>query len=507
MKKIVSALLSVMMLSMTGMACLPAQAAEETAETTTTTAPASDAWQMTLNFDSTSQELGTPLYLEGITASVFSQKEGYLVCAQSITDETLFKVDTFEFDRADRPGTYNVYVTYIGDESMDLYAIYQVTLYEETEAGTTTTSQTFGPVGTVWTETTVPQDTTPFDTTFTTTSGPIEDTAIETTFTTTSGPVEDETDYPDDTTYIPATTRTTAAFTGTTTAVTTYYRTTLPTTETTQSFDPVGTVVTTGTTPEPQETTVAYTTNVYTNEEGVVCFEYYANVGDTIMVDETYTDLHYIIYDENATYDNGIITAVNPGEFYIIFCTSETFGEQVARVDVTILPNGDETTTTSEQEWTETTMMSTWNTTLSTTGMTTAMPAPDTTAVPESTLDEDGNVIYSTTATSLTVSTSEEEPIATTTTGIYDGEGTTVATTVTTAPTTTADTEIAPETSETTETIVSEEAPTETTEPAETLPQTGNPAWFGWMLTGALLLLTGGGWMMAQSGIFRKNEK
>lgn len=228
MKKLLSGFLSIMMLGMTGTMCLPARAAEETTyvdtayaaetvETIATTAPPSDVLQMSLNFSTIDRVLGTPLYLDGITASVFSQKDGYLVCAQPITDESLFKLDTFEYDHADRPGTYNVYVSYNGDQSIDLYAILSVNVYVMTDDASTDTTeppQTFGPMGTVWTETTVLTDTTPFDTTCTTTADPYDTT--------------DEADS----------TATTAVATKRT------YRTTLPTTETSQKFDPIGTIVT-----------------------------------------------------------------------------------------------------------------------------------------------------------------------------------------------------------------------------------------------------------------------
>ncbi len=452
MKRMISGLLSLMMLSMTGAACLPAQAAERdyaetttTAETTATTVAdvPSEVLQMSLNFNTIDWTLGTPLYLDGITACVFSQKNGYILAGESITNEKYFKLDTFEVDHADRPGTYNIYVAY-NDQSVDLYTILYVNMYAETEPAETTG---FNPAGTVMTTTTsypvwtggtvqTTIDPTPD------TEMPV-DTTAETTF--------DAVGTVNTTATTKQTYRTTLPTreTQTTTAVTTYYRTTLPTTETTQRFDPVGTVVTTGTTAKPQETTAAFTTNLYTNEDGVVCYEYYANIGDTIPVDEAYIGLPCIVYEEHARYENGIITAMSAGEFYIVFCTSETFAEQVARVDVTIVPDPNGTTASSETEpeWTKTTMMSTWNTTLPTTGMTTARPASNTTAVPESTLDEDGNVIYHTTATSLSITTSEEAPIATTTTRVHNGEGTTVATTVTTAPATTpTGTEIAPET-------------------------------------------------------------
>ncbi len=224
MKRMISGLLSLMMLSMMGAACLPAQAAEsDYAETTATTAPSSDVLQMSLNFSTIDRMLGTPLYLDGITACVFSQKNGYILAGESITNEKYFKLDTFEVDHADRPGTYNIYVAY-NDQSVDLYTILYVNMYAETEPVETDVT-TFGPVGTVWTETTIHEDTAPLDTTFTTTADPYGD----------------ATDYPEDTTFDAVGTMTTAVTTKRT------YRTTLPTTETSQAFNPTGTVMTTAT--------------------------------------------------------------------------------------------------------------------------------------------------------------------------------------------------------------------------------------------------------------------
>ena len=335
MKRMISGLLSLMMLGMTGTACLPAQAADDAgtvraAETTATTVAdvPSEALQMTLNFNTIDWMLGTPLYLDGITACVFSQKNGYILAGESITNEKYFKLDTFEVDNAERPGTYNVYVAY-NDQSVDLYTILHVNLYAETASAETTG---FNPVGTVPVTTT----SSPVWTggTVQTTIDPTPDTEI--TWETTA-----VTDAPDD------------VMTGMTMDTTKHtYRTTLPTTETTTGtqFGPVGTVVSTGTTARPQETTAVFTTNLYTNEEDVVCYEYYANIGDTITVDEAYIGLPCIVYEEHASYENGIITAKSAGEFYIIFCTSETFGDQVARVDVTIVPDPNATTAASETE-------------------------------------------------------------------------------------------------------------------------------------------------------------
>lgn len=167
----------------------------------------------------------------------------------------------------------------------------------------------------------------------------------------------------------------------------------------------------------------------------------------------------------------------------------------------------------------------TWNTTLPTTDMTTTTLA--------STLDDNGNVIYGTTMpaeTSPSGSDSEEESITTATSETYDGSGTdwvgseevngttAVASDADTTETTTVFTEIAPEdpvetevsteiAPETTETTASEADTEDATEPAETLPQTGNPAWFGWMIAFAAMLMTAGGWMMMQSGIFKREEE
>lgn len=400
-------LISLMLAGAMCAASLPVQAADAagtvgTAETTATTvadAP-SEALQMSLNFNTIDWMLGTPLYLDGITACVFSQKNGYILENEPITNEKYFKFDTFEVDNADRPGTYNVYVAY-NDQSVDLYTILHVNLYAETASAETTG---FNPVGTVLVTTT----SSPVWTggTVQTTIDPTPDTEI--TWETTA-----VTDAPDD------------VMTGMTMDTTKHtYRTTLPTTETTTGtqFGPVGTVVSTGTTARPQETTAVFTTNLYTNEDGIVCYEYYANIGDTITVDEAYIGLPCIAYEEHASYENGIITAKSAGEFYIIFCTSETFFEQVARMDVTILPDPNATTADSDEpEQTNTTTVKTRHTTVTTT-----------------TAYTDNGAFGS---------DSRPEPTATTATTLYDC--TTVVTTITNAPSTTttaAHTEIAPET-------------------------------------------------------------
>ncbi len=403
MKRMISGLLSLMMLGMTGTACLPAQAAEsDYAETTATTVAdvPSEVLQMSLNFNTIDWTLGTPLYLDGITACVFSQKNGYILAGESITNEKYFKLDTFEVDHADRLGTYNIYVAY-NDQSVDLYTILYVNMYAETEPAETTG---FNPAGTVMT---------------TTTSYPVW----------TGGTVQTTIDpTPDTEISVETTAQTTADPSGTmTTAATTKqtYRTTLPTRETQTTtavttgtrFDPVGTVVTTGTTAKPQETTAEFTTNMYTNVEGIVCYEYYTRVGDTIPVDAAYTDLPYDFSAENAVYNNGIITAVNPGKFALIFFASDTLEKEVARVNVTILPAADMTETidtTSDAAGTMTTAATTkqtYRTTLPTTGTryttTTAPNAPV------------GTVVTSTTKAT--------EPTAMSTTTTADAAGTEIA--------------------------------------------------------------------------------
>jgi hypothetical protein len=139
-------------------------------------------------------------------------------------------------------------------------------------------------------------------------------------------------------------------------------------------------------------------------------------------VDEAYIGLPCIAYEEHASYENGIITAKSAGEFYIIFCTSETFFEQVARVDVTIIPDPNATTADSDEpEQTNTTTVKTRHTTVTTTTAYTDVGGFG--------------------------SDSRPEPTVTTATTLYDG--TTVVTTITNAPsttTTTVHTEIAPET-------------------------------------------------------------
>ncbi len=435
--------------------------------------------------------VGEPLNLKDFRASVyFAEPDGsvgdYYVMDESIMNSKYFKVDDSSF-YPDFTGVYRIYVYYANNpQAMTEFDV------EVFPADTTTTTD-------------FSEETTTMTTPFDTTAPPVDETAFETTET------------PADTTY----------------------------------FDPVGTVMTTGTTIATTwnttlattETTVAYTTNMYTDEDGVVCFEYCANIGDTILVDETYAGLPYVITEECASYENGIITAISAGGFYMDFFASDALTEKVARVIVHIFAEPDETTAPPETEpvWTETTIVTTWHTGLHTTDMTTTTIA--------STLDENGEVIYGTTMPADTTpsgSDSEEEPIATTTSETSDdGTGTdwegsdevngttAVASDADTTETTTAfteiapeepvgteaSTEIAPETSETTETIVSDEASTETTaseadtedvtttEPAETLPQTGNPAWFGWMITLAAMLTTAGGWMMVQSGIFKKDEE
>ncbi len=428
---------------------------EETVTTVQTVAPA-DGLEMKLSQFHVSHEVGTPIWLEGITASVFSEKDGYLLSAEPITNTDYFVVDDSRYNPYEE-GYYYIYVYYMDEAGVRLIESFTVDVY----AATTTT---------------------------------------------------DDTIYTGETTTTSMWTTTIMTHITTTVTTATTWNTTLPTTETT--------IITTA--GPDEETTVAYTTNMYTDEDGVVCFEYCANIGDTILVDEIYAGLPYVIIEECASYENGIITAISAGEFYMDFFASDALTEKVAHVRVHVFAEPDEDPET-EPTWTETTIVTTWHTGLHTTGMTTTTIA--------STLDENGNVIYGTTMPTDTVpsgSDSEEEPIATTTSETNDdGNGTdwvgseevngttAVGTMDVTTETTTAITEIAPE--EPTETDTSTEIAPETTvsdadtedatEPAETLPQTGNPAWFGWMLAGAVLLMTAGGWMMMQSGILKKDEE
>lgn len=445
---------------------------EETAfETEQTTIPAEDMWEMDLdNFGKGDYWIGEELDLSDIYASVFIVDEGgFVVSDEPITNSEYFTVDDSGFDSS-VPGVYTIYVYYV--EKPYMYTSFDVQVYGEEEIEPEYTTMT---TDMTW------------YTTFPTT---------ETTITTTAGPEEDTTETPADTT----------------------------------CFDPVGTVETTivttwNTTLATTETTVAYTTNVYTDEDGVVCFEYCADIGDTIPVDEIYAGLPYVITEECASYENGIITAISAGEFYMDFFASDTMTEKVAHVRVHIFAEPDEEPET-EPAWTETTGVTTWHTGLHTTDMTTTTIA--------STLDENGNVIYGTTMPTDTApsgSDSEKEPIATTTSETYDGgngtdwvgseevNGTTaVASDADTTETTTAITEIAPEepaeteasteiAPETTETTASDADTEDATEPEETLPQTGNPAWFGWMIALAAMLMAAGGWMMVQSGMFKKDEE
>lgn len=422
---------------------------DETAvETEQTTIPAEDMWEMDIDhFGKGDYWIGEELDLSDIYASVFIVDEGgFVVSDEPITNSEYFTVDDSEFDSS-APGVYTIYVYYV--EKPYMYTSFDVQVYGEddieSEGTTMTTDMTW--------HTTLP--------------------TTETTITTTAGPEEETTETPADTTY----------------------------------FDPAGTVetmettiVTTwNTTLATTETTVAYTTNVYTDEDGVVCFEYCADIGDTIPVDEIYAGLPYVITEECASYENGIITAISAGEFCMDFFASDALTEKVAHVRVHIFAEPDEEPET-EPVWTETTSVTTWHTGLHTTDMTTTTIA--------STLDENGNVIYGTTMPADTTpsgSDSEEEPIATTTSETSDdGTGTDWVGSEEVNGTTAVASD-----AETTETTASE-ADTEdttTTEPEENLPQTGNPAWFGWMIALTATLITAGGWMMMQSGMFKKDEE
>ncbi len=423
-------------------------------EQTTATETTDDPYERTLTIRTlgkTEYIVGEELDLSGFTASVFSEAEGYLVFDESIANSKYFKVDDSSFYPT-FPGVYRIYVYYADDPQAMAEFDVEVLPADTTETTETTTS---GPIEDTQTETT---ETTPYETMdTTTTSGPVEDDDIDTTESTT-------------------------------------YSTTLPTTESTTgtNFDPAGTVVTTETTYDTTlpatETTAAYTTNMYTDEDGVVCFEYCANVGDTILVDETYAGLPYVITAECASYENGIITAVSAGEFYMDFFASDALTEKVAHVSVRIFAEPDETTAT-DPVWTETTISTTYNTTLPTTGGTTTTSDPDQDG---STADTtaDSEVIGTETTTASTDNTPAD------TTEIAPEEPVGTETTAEPAPDTTETTASEPDTEDTT-----------TTEPEENLPQTGNPAWFGWMLAGTVLLMTAGGWMMMQSGIFRKDEE
>lgn len=86
------------------------------------------------------------------------------------------------------------------------------------------------------------------------------------------------------------------------------------------------------------QTTVAFTTNMYTDEDGVLTYEYYAYVGETIQLDAAYVDLYYIeINSECCIYEDGIITALQPGEYSLKVCTTEMFTGIIARYNVRVV--------------------------------------------------------------------------------------------------------------------------------------------------------------------------
>lgn len=92
------------------------------------------------------------------------------------------------------------------------------------------------------------------------------------------------------------------------------------------------------TTYNPQQSTIAFTTNMYTDEEGIVNYEYWAYVGDTIVIDEAYADLYYIQYGgECCTHEGNLITAVQPGEYCLEVCTTPMFTGKIARINVTVV--------------------------------------------------------------------------------------------------------------------------------------------------------------------------
>ncbi len=99
-----------------------------------------------------------------------------------------------------------------------------------------------------------------------------------------------------------------------------------------------GSTTTVVTTYNPKQTTAAFTTNMYTDEEGVVNYEYYAYVGETIVMDEAYADLYYIQYGgECCTHEGNLITAVQPGKYCLEVCTTEMFTGMIARINVTVV--------------------------------------------------------------------------------------------------------------------------------------------------------------------------
>ena len=66
--------------------------------------------------------------------------------------------------------------------------------------------------------------------------------------------------------------------------------------------------------------------------------EYYAYVGETIQLDAAYADLYYIeINSECCIYEDGIITALQPGEYSLEVCTTEMFTGIIARYNVRVV--------------------------------------------------------------------------------------------------------------------------------------------------------------------------
>lgn len=90
------------------------------------------------------------------------------------------------------------------------------------------------------------------------------------------------------------------------------------------------------TTYNPQQSTVAFTTNMYVGENGVPHYEYYAHIGDTIEIDDSLTDYPYELAG-GCTYEDGILTAMEPGYCVLFFYDTESHDNVVGEVVVNVV--------------------------------------------------------------------------------------------------------------------------------------------------------------------------
>lgn len=99
-----------------------------------------------------------------------------------------------------------------------------------------------------------------------------------------------------------------------------------------------GTATTAVTTmPTTVQTTVPFTSNVYSNEEGILHCEYYAYVGDTIKVVDTLLAYPYELSGDCCTYQDGILTAEKPGYTVLFFYETEAHETVVGEVCVRVV--------------------------------------------------------------------------------------------------------------------------------------------------------------------------